>query len=561
MMKKLILLLLLIPSIVFGVGLDGVKLSGVSSQIAPVFDAPLTHSLILDGGAVGPTFTRATTKSGVDFELATHTGLINESIFTGARRVENLCTDSEVYATETITVFSGIDYIFSFTGTGSVTFSGAATGTLAGTGANDRVQVTKTTGSTSLTITVTGSVLKAQLEKVSGTQTVASEYVSSGVLSDPWHGTGVDGVKYYNTDRAGALIPAATLLGYRTDKESTNLVLQSENQSSAVWLNTWGGGVTLTPDAIISPDGTKTADEIAQIDGTDNSSNQLIILSASTMYTQSCYFKNNSSTRSSFRIHDQNAAATLAIIRFDWTGTTPSTKSSTGASNIKYEELYDDWWRISFSYTTAATVTSHQYVISPEALAVTTNSVYVWGAMINLGKFPTAYIKTTTAQVTRTPDELCYANTNNQLLPNSFSLIMSTTPAADGEDYETNAVRLFSTDDTAGTNDEMRIANGVSYGYTSTGGGGFFNILETDLGIDTQGKYGFQLYQDGSDSDAKIFLNGTKKHEETNTQTLAHSDTSICLGFFNTFYYTGNIKDVSIFKNKLSDSEMAWRTQ
>jgi hypothetical protein len=53
----------------------------------------------------------------------------------------------------------------SFFGTGSVTLSGVATGTLNGTGANNRVSLTFTPTAGSLTLTVSGSVTLAQLEQ------------------------------------------------------------------------------------------------------------------------------------------------------------------------------------------------------------------------------------------------------------------------------------------------------------------------------------------------------------------------------------------------------------
>lgn len=73
---------------------------------------------------------------------------------------KNLFLNSETGATQTITVVSGVDYAVSFSGTGSIAFSGGATGTLNGTSANavDRVSSIITTTSTSVTCTITGAV-------------------------------------------------------------------------------------------------------------------------------------------------------------------------------------------------------------------------------------------------------------------------------------------------------------------------------------------------------------------------------------------------------------------
>ena len=73
---------------------------------------------------------------------------------------KNLFFNSAVGVTQTITPVSGVDYAVSFSGTGSITFSGGASGTLNGTGstASDRVSQIVTTSSTSVTCTISGTV-------------------------------------------------------------------------------------------------------------------------------------------------------------------------------------------------------------------------------------------------------------------------------------------------------------------------------------------------------------------------------------------------------------------
>ena len=77
----------------------------------------------------------------------------------------NLLNNTDVLSTQSITV-RNVKHILSFSGTGSVALSGAFTGTLAGTGANNRVYLEFTPTAGSLTLTVSGSVEKAQLEEV-----------------------------------------------------------------------------------------------------------------------------------------------------------------------------------------------------------------------------------------------------------------------------------------------------------------------------------------------------------------------------------------------------------
>jgi len=58
------------------------------------------------------------------------------------------------------------EYSVSFYGTGTITFSGSYSGSLVGTGVNDRVYLTFTATSGTLTSTVSGSVTNAQIENL-----------------------------------------------------------------------------------------------------------------------------------------------------------------------------------------------------------------------------------------------------------------------------------------------------------------------------------------------------------------------------------------------------------
>ncbi len=80
----------------------------------------------------------------------------------GGRR--NELSETDTLATQSVTV-TAAERTLSFTGTGTVTLTGASTaGPLVGTGAGDRVSLTFTPSAGSLTLTVLGTVTDAQLE-------------------------------------------------------------------------------------------------------------------------------------------------------------------------------------------------------------------------------------------------------------------------------------------------------------------------------------------------------------------------------------------------------------
>ena len=77
----------------------------------------------------------------------------------------NLYLNTDTLSTQNVST-SASDYSVSFYGTGTITFSGSYSGSLVGTGVNDRVSLTFTATSGTLTSTVSGSVTNAQIENL-----------------------------------------------------------------------------------------------------------------------------------------------------------------------------------------------------------------------------------------------------------------------------------------------------------------------------------------------------------------------------------------------------------
>lgn len=133
---------------------------------------------IVSNGVLAPfvTFTRASTGTYFDSAGVMQTAAVNEpridydpttlalrGLLVEEQRT-NLLLNSATLSTQSVTV-TAVAHTLSFTGTGTVTLSGASTaGPLVGTGANNRVTLTFTPTAGSLTLTVSGSVTLAQLE-------------------------------------------------------------------------------------------------------------------------------------------------------------------------------------------------------------------------------------------------------------------------------------------------------------------------------------------------------------------------------------------------------------
>ena len=154
---------------------DRSRLEALAGQV-PAFDLDFTQQFIVDRiDGINPTFTRAgSTKLAWDgtqfqsyaadvpaFQLAADG--VWEYLHEPA--ATNLYLNSNAPATQVITV-TAQQYTLSFYGTGTLTLSGASTaGPLVGTGAEpNRVSLTFTPSAGSLTVTLSGSISRPQLE-------------------------------------------------------------------------------------------------------------------------------------------------------------------------------------------------------------------------------------------------------------------------------------------------------------------------------------------------------------------------------------------------------------
>jgi hypothetical protein len=240
-------------------------------------ELPLTHSAIPTRGSLTPTFTRATTETGQKWDdngYLDFTALAGEIVFKGARRERNwivaptenwssaswvksnmavsgttltaAAANALIYDTASLPMgvgktAMGVITLSRVTGAGTVSVStdGGATYTaVAVSGA--RVSVTTTGNSNGqfvIKIHTSGDSVVAtypQLNDITGEtdQTTIRPYVSVGVESAPaYHGSMVDGVKCYDTDRLGN--PIATSATYE-----------------AVTLNGVAGTYVSTPDSV-----------------------------------------------------------------------------------------------------------------------------------------------------------------------------------------------------------------------------------------------------------------------------------------------------------------------
>ena len=192
-------------------------------------------------------------------------------------------------------------------------------------------------------------------------------------------------------------------LGLLVEEPRTNLLLRSEEFDNASWTKARS---TVTANAIIAPDGASTADFIQQSAGQTNAG-VVVVTAVVTTPALSIFAKAGTKSRISLLTDSSGNSETW----FDLANGTVGTKGSNHAANIV--NFGNGWYRCSVASTVTSAFASI-YLADTNGSRVVTDSggVYLWGAQLEAGAFPTSYIPTTSATVTRAADVASITGTN-----------------------------------------------------------------------------------------------------------------------------------------------------
>jgi len=191
-------------------------------------------------------------------------------------------------------------------------------------------------------------------------------------------------------------------LGLLVEEQRTNLSTYSEDFADASWTK---GEVTVQSNVIIAPDGSLTGDLLNDASISYGSLNKSVSLTNSA-YTFSVYIK-STTVATNVRMDLYTTTGEQLFVVFN---------SATGAyvsgSAVIYStsSIGNGWYRIALSATGSGTTFARIYPSGDSAGA--TGSIYIWGAQLEAGSFPTSYIKTEASQVTRSADSASMTGAN-----------------------------------------------------------------------------------------------------------------------------------------------------
>jgi hypothetical protein len=200
-------------------------------------------------------------------------------------------------------------------------------------------------------------------------------------------------------------------LGLLVEEQRTNSLTYSEDFANAAWVPLTAA---VNGNATTAPDGATTADKLLSNSGSQGQITHTVAMTASTVFTYSVFAKKAEWNFLLLRLRGNDGTDTGAWFDLQ-TGGLGTVEAGNTAT---IQALANGWYRCTITRTSASGATApRQRIIATNAdntwsAGDGTSGIFIWGAQLEAGAFPTSYIPTTTAAVTRSADVASITGTN-----------------------------------------------------------------------------------------------------------------------------------------------------
>ncbi len=334
------------------------------------------------------------------------------------------------------------------------------------------------------------------------------------------------------------------------EPQRSNLIQYSEDFSQSYWTKT---RASITSNSIISPDGTLNASKL--IEDTANGSHFLLV---NPVYTTSSV--NNVVSLSLFAKKSERDLQIQSYasgggenpkVNFDLTnGTTNSVGNITPTFSI--ESFGNDWYRCTLTYTVSQSGSGVRFYISMVNNNNTsyqgdgTSGIYIWGAMLEQGSFPTSYIKSNGSPTTRQAETATGSGDAATFNDSEGVLMLEASALDDGYisiNDGSNSNRIFLGFDNLSVYTQVRVGGSVKADMITTAYPQ--NTLKALIKYKT--------------NDFALWINGFEVKSDNSGSTFPSSvlnNLSFNIGYTSTNPFYGKTKQIQYYDSALTDSEL-----
>jgi hypothetical protein len=337
---------------------------------------------------------------------------------------------------------------------------------------------------------------------------------------------------YRNADGTLSTFPRLNL-----EPQRTNLVLHSEDFTNAAWAKS---RTTISANVTTAPNGTLTADKFIATSATGvHTISQSGFTSQA--YSFSVYAKAEEETVLSLFLRSASVGATFNLSN--------GTVSNITVTSATITNVGDGWYRCFVYDSTPGTTINIYGKTGSSYIGNGIDGFYLWGAQSEAGAYPTTYIPTTTAAVTRLADAASKTGVSSLIGQTEGTLFVDIIPI---DVTTTNAIGI----NNASTIGRVIIFTGSNliFAQVRVGSVNQFSVsTPASVGV----RYKAALAYKGSDF--AFYLNGTQIAVSNTGTVPTCSVISYSTGEGGSPFLGGN-NQAALFKTRLTNAQLAQLT-
>ena len=328
------------------------------------------------------------------------------------------------------------------------------------------------------------------------------------------------------------------------EPQSTNLITYSEDFSQSYWLKT---NTSIPANKIISPDGTLNGAKLNE-NTVSNTNFRLRSGAAATTGTNTLSIFAKAGERNWIKLRENAQTGVYAFFNLQ-----DGTIGQSTADDVFMEYYGNGWYKLSITDVLTSVAIDVRIAIADGVdtyNGVIGNGLYVWGAMIEQGSYPTSYIKSNNGSATTRSAETANNSGDASTFNDSEGVLMAEISALDDDltnrritisDNTTNNRIVLGFADTSNTILALVGSNGTQFIST-------ISISDTKL----NNKFALKYKQ----NDFALWVNGIEIATGTSGNTPLNLNNLKIQGStgFSNFY--GNTKQLQYFDSALNDSEL-----